>query len=216
MEKLAVMRCALFAAGEESDLELCRREAAGCGLVICADGGYHLARAAGLQVDLVVGDLDSLGPLSVCAPVQAHPCEKDESDLELALAAAAGRGAREVVLLGALGGRLDHALFNLICGLSYARELELKARAMGSAAEVCLIDAELVLTGRLGRTCSLLALSQRVEGIHLTGFQYPLHGEALLRSRSRGLSNRITGDPARIRLDGGLLLMILPGGPGPV
>lgn len=207
------MRCALFAAGEESDLDHCRREAAACQLLICADGGYHLAHAAGLRVDLVVGDMDSLGVGPVEAELERHPAEKDESDLELALAAAARRGAREVVLLGALGGRLDHALFNLVAGLSYARELGLQARVSGSAAEVCLVDGELTLRGAEGRTCSLLALSEEVAGVDLEGFRYPLVGGTLRRARSRGLSNVVTAEVARIRAGTGLLLLIMPGGP---
>lgn len=209
------MRCALFASGEESDLELCRREAAGCQLVICADGGYHLARAAGLRVDLVVGDMDSLGTQPVEAELERHPAEKDESDLELAFAAAARRGGREVVLLGALGGRLDHTLFNLVAGLSYARELGLRVRVAGSSAEVYLVDGEHVLTRCLGRTCSLLALSEEVSEVDLEGFRYPLQGGTLHRARSRGLSNVVSADVARIRAGKGLLLLILPGGLAP-
>jgi len=212
VETLALMRCAVFASGEESDLDLCRREAAGCQLLICADGGYHLARAAGLRADLVVGDMDSLGYEPVDALLERHPAEKDESDLELALAAAARRGAQEVVLLGVLGGRLDHTLFNLLAGLSYAHELGLRARVVGSAAEVCLVDRELVLQSAAGRTCSLLALSEEVLGVDLEGFRYPLRDGSLRRARSRGLSNVVNADVARIRARQGLLLLILPGG----
>lgn len=215
VEKLAGMRCAVFASGEESDLELCRREAAGCHLVICADGGYHLACAAGVRADLVVGDMDSLGSQPVDVELERHPCEKDESDLELALAAAARRGAREVVLLGALGGRLDHTFFNLVAGLSYAQELGLQARVAGSAAEVCLVVGEHILVGAVGRTCSLLALSEEVLDVSLEGFRYPLQGGTLRRARSRGLSNVVAAEVARIRAGQGLLLLVLPGGLAP-
>jgi thiamine pyrophosphokinase len=90
-------------------------------LVVAADGGARAALALGRPPDLVVGDLDSLDPESRAALAGAGcafeivPREKDETDLELALKAAAGRGATTIDVLGALGGaRLDHALANVL------------------------------------------------------------------------------------------------------
>ena len=42
--------------------------------------------------------------------IERSPADKDASDTELALLAAAARGATDLVVLGAFGGRLDHAL----------------------------------------------------------------------------------------------------------
>ena len=68
-------------------------------LVIGADGGARRAMLAGLRVDLVVGDLDSLAADVLAALVaqgaeviRAHP-DKDESDTELCLLTALERGA---------------------------------------------------------------------------------------------------------------------------
>ena len=47
-------------------------------------------------------------------PIRRAERDKDESDTELAVLAAIELGAREIVVVGALGGRrLDHALANL-------------------------------------------------------------------------------------------------------
>ena len=88
--------------------------------VIAADYGAHLARAWGWPVHLLVGDLDSLPADEVKAlraagvPVVTAPQAKDETDLELALARALGDGAQEIVICGALGGRADHLLANVL------------------------------------------------------------------------------------------------------
>ena len=94
------------------------RPAAG-DLVIAADGGANWCAAWGWQPDLVIGDMDSLDE-AVAVRLQAdgvafvrHPVEKDETDLELALRAAVERGADEIVVAAALGGRIDHTLGNL-------------------------------------------------------------------------------------------------------
>lgn len=64
--------------------------------IVAADGGAGLCRQAGLQPDLIVGDMDSL-PMSLQAELQAAGCRfqvhpdpvnKDETDLELAILAA--------------------------------------------------------------------------------------------------------------------------------
>ncbi|MBA2254511.1 MAG: thiamine diphosphokinase, partial [Chloroflexi bacterium] len=83
-------------------------------LVVAADGGAVRAASLGLRPDLVVGDADSLLPEQLTAlrasgvAIELSPVAKDATDLELAVRAATGRGATELVVLGAFGGdRLD-------------------------------------------------------------------------------------------------------------
>jgi len=88
-------------------------------VVIAADAGALLAAPLGLSLDLIVGDGDSLGEEALAAfieqgvAVERAPIDKDSSDTELALVAAAVRGATDLVVVGAFGGRLDHALANI-------------------------------------------------------------------------------------------------------
>ncbi len=113
------MRILLFANGDLPDPEAARARVRPDDYILCADGGAHHALALGLTPDRVIGDLDSLDP-ALLARLQAqgvsfeqHPVDKDATDLELALEAARQLGAEEVLLLGALGGRLDQQLANL-------------------------------------------------------------------------------------------------------
>ncbi|MEZ4581030.1 MAG: hypothetical protein R3A10_05170 [Caldilineaceae bacterium] len=46
--------------------------------------------------------------------MERHPTGKDQTDLELALERAIRDGAPDILLLGALGGRLDQTLANLL------------------------------------------------------------------------------------------------------
>ena len=88
--------------------------------MVAADGGARHAGALGLRIDRWVGDGDSLGEDGIAAleaaaiPVERAPVDKDESDTELAVAAALTKRPSAITILGALGGpRLDHALANL-------------------------------------------------------------------------------------------------------
>ncbi|MEW6279587.1 MAG: thiamine diphosphokinase [Candidatus Eremiobacterota bacterium] len=209
------MRVAILAGGVEPDLEFCLAALQAADRVICADGGFALALQLGWVPDLVVGDLDSLGSEELHQlhrlgiPLQQSPPEKDQSDLELAIQAAAAWGATEVHLLGALGGRTDHMLFNLVACLSYCHRLGLPAHVLSSHTEARLVVDRWDISGRGGWLCSLLSLSEETVEVHLEGFLYPLAGETLHRHSSRGLSNRIQSDPARIRIRSGLLLAVL-------
>src|SRR5688572_21924099 len=84
-------------------------------LVVAADSGAEQAAPLGLDVDLLVGDLDSIAPGTLAAleasgtRIERHPRDKDATDLELALAVAVGHRARRIVVVGGHGGRLDHA-----------------------------------------------------------------------------------------------------------
>ncbi|MBQ8275212.1 MAG: thiamine diphosphokinase, partial [Clostridia bacterium] len=91
-------------------------------LCIAADSGWRNARRLGVRVNLLVGDMDSLGAEagSAMAEVEALggevmrvPAEKDETDTQLAVHEAVRRGADEIVIVGGLSGRLDHTLANL-------------------------------------------------------------------------------------------------------
>src|SRR5919109_1955753 len=98
-----------------------RDEAAGADMVIAADGGALALERWGIVPQLVIGDLDSLGPKRAAqlgklgAKIVEFPAEKNESDLELALRQALTTGADDIVLLGIFGGtRLDHTFANVM------------------------------------------------------------------------------------------------------
>lgn len=209
------MRIAILAAGVERDDGFCRAELEKAERTICADAGYRTALRLGWRPDAVVGDFDSL-PAEEAATLEAQgiethraPVEKDQSDLELAIDLARTWQATELVLLGALEGRLDHLTFNLIAALEYAHKLHLRARLVSSVAEAFLIVDSTEILGRPGRTCSLFSLEAESTGITLEGFKFPIFQESLFRHRSRGLSNVIESDRAVVRVGSGILLAIL-------
>ena len=190
-------------------------------LIFCADSGLHLCLACGLQPDMLVGDLDSVGPdLLARLPrlrygVEQHRADKDESDLDLTLRALARHWQGPVEILAALGGRLDHTLFNLCAVLFQARPLGLQVRLLDPDTLVYPMDGnELELKNLQGHTCSILPLGGPLENVFLEGFRYPLKGEPLDDRQTRGLSNQIEGPRALIRATSGQALIVLSrGGP---
>lgn len=186
--------------------------------IVAADGGANWLVAQGLRADLLVGDLDSATPAAVAAleaagcRVQRYPTHKDETDLELALQAAAAGQPRRIVIIGAGGGRIDHALANILLlalpdlagiatwlfdGQSYLTLLQ----AMDGPAEAA-------LDGRPGDLLSLIPMGGDAVGIATAGLEYPLRDETLYFGPARGVSNVFLGSRAGVRLRQGRLLLI--------
>jgi thiamine pyrophosphokinase len=184
-------------------------------LVVAADSGVAAALAAGCRVDVVVGDLDSASPdtlrdaIDRGAEVERHPVAKNETDLELALGTARARGARDVLVLGAGGGRLDHLLANALL-LAAPGLADLRVRARIGDAEVVVVRDVAVVAGRPGDLCTLLALGGPALGVTTEGLRYPLAGDTLYPGSTRGVSNELVAHHASVRLTGGVLVAVLP------
>ena len=88
--------------------------------IIVADGGARLLMKYDLGADLLLGDLDSIGDYALDyikehkIEVKKFPAKKDFTDTELALSYLVDEGYKDIVILGALGTRLDHELANLL------------------------------------------------------------------------------------------------------
>ncbi|HET6845720.1 MAG TPA: thiamine diphosphokinase, partial [Anaerolineales bacterium] len=112
-------RLIILANGVVPDLNAARALLREGDRILCADAGARHARALGLLPDLVVGDLDSLEPTDLQwlsendVPVTQYPRDKDRTDLELAIQHGLEQAPESIVIIGALGARLDHTLGNL-------------------------------------------------------------------------------------------------------
>ena len=187
--------------------------------VVAADWGLDRALALGLDVDVVIGDLDSVSRdgLAVAeaagARVVRHPAAKDATDLELALDEAVALGARRVLVVGSADGRLDHLLASLAL-LGAERYTDLELDAVVGAALVHVVRGRRVLEGRPGDLVSLIPVGGPAEGVTTSGLEYPLAGETLGPGTSRGVSNVFTDEDASVEVSAGVLLAIRPSGGG--
>ncbi|MDX6618846.1 MAG: thiamine pyrophosphokinae [Gaiellales bacterium] len=186
--------------------------------VIAADSGLEHATALGLEVDALVGDMDSASAEAVRAAetagvqVERHAVDKEATDLELALEHALRRGARRVtVVSGGGGARLDHHLAELVL-LAAVRFAPLRIDARIGAARAFAIHAgeAVSLAGEPGAVLTLLALGGPAHGVTTAGLRWPLRAETLEPGSTRGVSNEISSGPVRIEISGGSLLAVGP------
>lgn len=210
MEKF---RAVVFANGELTNAEVVRAFLQPDDFLVAANGGYLHMKKAGVQPHLLVGDLDSLPVGDVESlraagvEVENHPAEKDETDLELALLRLAKEGFREILVVAALGGRLDQTLANL-----YLLEMEelrgIDVRLDDGHEEILIIRDKASVTGMPGDTLSLLAMEGCTKGITTQGLKYTLESETMCPSRSRGVSNVMLEPVVTIEVKSGSLLCI--------
>ena len=183
------------------------------GLIVAADGGaIHLHRL-GRCPGAVIGDLDSITQEArrffeqKKVPFICHPPEKDQTDMELCLTWALDQGASDITFLGATGRRLDHTLGNIFL-LKCLDKMNIPGRILDENNEITLTSRPLELSGRPDEILSLVPASERVTGITLQGFAYPLDNDTLTLGSARGVSNRFLGGEAAIHMESGTLLVI--------
>ncbi|HHV79778.1 MAG TPA: thiamine diphosphokinase [Firmicutes bacterium] len=189
-------------------------------LIVAADAGAERAIDLGLKPDIIIGDMDSVCPetLASCReagiPTQVVPCEKDETDSQLALEYCLSKGINDLVFVGAFGGRLDHVLANIIMIAGYMGEERIaRAELVGEDGELLILRGPQPLQplrGRKGQLVSLIPLSSRVTGVNLEGVKWPLREHSLTWGQTLGVSNVMQGDAGWISLRSGVLLVFYP------
>jgi thiamine pyrophosphokinase len=208
------MRTIIFINGIISDYSSLNRWLQADDHLICADGGVRHCLAMGLQPAVIVGDLDSAPPEVVedlvvqGVVIDRHPPAKDQTDLELAIERALQDGADEILLLGALGGRLDQTLSNLLILAQRDWPVPIRLAEENQLAQVLMPGKTISLDGQIGSTVSVVPLSPEVKGITFSGLAYPLENATLRLGSTRGISNEIASPPATVRVDEGKLLVI--------
>ena len=164
---------------------------------IAADGGMRHALALGVMPELWVGDFDStpddLDDAFPDVPKQPYPAAKAQTDGEIAVEAAIARGARRLILAGALGGeRSEHALALLLYGVSLAEQGYEVLLTSGEEEAAPLIPGDLTLDLPAGSLFSVAGF-ETLNGLSITNARYPLADFHLPFGASRTISNVAQG-----------------------
>jgi thiamine pyrophosphokinase len=179
-------------------------------VIVCADSGVEYARRCGVVPSIVLGDFDSYeGSLPPETEIHRLPAEKDDTDTMYAARLGLERGCREFLIAGGIGGRLDHTL-GAVQTLSFI--VSHGGRAVMSdgwqTVEVLQAPVERALCSDTHKYCSLLALSETVEGVTLEGFKYPLANATLSYDFPLAVSNEIISESAILSVRKGRFALI--------
>jgi thiamine pyrophosphokinase len=204
-------RVLIFANGELPDLEAARKLILPDDLIICADGGTRHALALGLVPQVIIGDMDSLPggfePSTFRGEFIQVSEDKNETDLELALNHALSLHPHAIVIIAALGGRLDQTLGNISL-ITDPKLSTFDIRLNDGVEEIILCRDQAKVKGGNGDTVSLIPWGGEVSGVQTENLKWPLRSETLYPYKTRGISNEMLGEEASVKIKSGLLLIV--------
>jgi thiamine pyrophosphokinase len=202
------MRVLIMLNGQPPRRELLDALAREAEVLIGADAGAVCLREAGLRIDYVVGDFDSV-PAELVQSLPAESVEhdpgQDDTDLEKALRFAVTRWQHpQIVVVGTTGDRLDHVLGNICGAVRYADRADI--RFVEDNSITYFGHRRVEFDAPVGTTVSLLPLGE-VHGVRTQGLKWALHGETLTIG-TRGVSNVVESSPVYITWEQGYLVVI--------
>lgn len=206
-------------------------------LVIAADAGYKTAEAMGIPVDVLIGDMDSLGRVPENlknTEIVRLPADKDVTDTEAAVEYALKHEheVKFISIIGGIGSRLDHTMANLSILESIER---LYSAPLGKHRTFFGLKKQARMSRNIGalltngynrvrfirnnsvilpknpyfKYLSLLCADEYAKGVCVEGCKYPLNNASLSRHRQYfSVSNEILGNCAFVSVRSGGLFIV--------
>ncbi len=203
-------KIAIIANGTINDHAFHKKLLGKADMIICADGGANHAYELGVIPDYIIGDFDSVKAKVLNYFIEQNKttlikdANQDKTDVELALSLAESFNPKEIMLLGALGSRMDHTLANM---LSLAKlPSDIKAQIIDDINTIELVDKSVDIIGKGKDIVSVVPLTD-VKGLSYTGMKWPVVPKNTTVGWF-GISNRLVHDAATINLAEGKLFVI--------
>jgi thiamine pyrophosphokinase len=206
-------RIIIFANGDLPDLDKAHALLRPDDFILCADGGTRHVLALNLIPNLVIGDMDSADKEQLQklkdagVEIELFPRDKNETDLELAIIHALELNPTQIMVIAALGGRLDQTLANIAL-LTNPELASFEIRLDDGVEEIFFCRDQIQVHGRSGDVVSLLPWGNPAYGIQTQGLKWPLKDETLYPDKTRGVSNEMLFQAASIKIESGLLLIV--------
>ena len=179
-------------------------------MLIAADGGYAALKKIGLTPDVLIGDFDSLSETPDFDKIVRLPKEKDDTDMMAAVKTGLKEGCRVFYLYGGTGGRFDHTMAN-VQTLSFLADNGAKGFLIGKDAVATVVrDGEIGIKREKDGYVSVFCLSDRAEGVSLSGLKYSMENGTLTNGFPLGVSNEFAAGTAHVRVQKGALLVLWP------
>jgi thiamine pyrophosphokinase len=206
-------RVVIFANGQLPDLNMAHAILNSDDFIIGADGGTRHVLALGRIPQVVIGDLDSITTEAhqklkkTNVEIIQFPRDKNETDLELAVRHAVTLKPSQIIIVAALGDRLDQTLGNLAL-IADPHLSAFDIRLDDGVEEVFICRDHIQVHGKCGDIVSLIPWQGDVAGVITNGLKWPLHDEFLYSNKTRGISNEMTAEIAEVQISSGLLLVV--------
>ena len=202
----------IIASGNIGDLAMLEEEIKEHDYIICADGGVKHIYGMQINIDAVIGDLDSVDesfPEYVSEKniaIIEFPIEKDETDTELAVDYLIEEGYGYITLVGVIGSRMDHTFANILLLKRLALK-NVKGKIIDGNNTIFFANSYIRLKRKKNHYVSIIPISTSGVTVSLKGFYYPLENSHIEYGTTLGISNKIVEDIGEIHISKGEALI---------
>ncbi len=180
--------------------------------VMVLDGAFAAVQRAGLSIDVLLGDFDSishadLAHANVMQEVTViHAPDQNQTDLQKGIGYLDGLAAQSITICAATDRRLQHTLFNLLMLKRCYRADRPLVLYTETETIRYVHDAELHVAGELNDSIGILGFPRA--SITTTGLQYEVADYLLDFERSSSVSNALASEQALIKVAGDALVIV--------
>ena len=184
--------------------------------IIAVDKGLEYLYNHKIEPQYIVGDFDSIDPKVIDyyrketnIPIREYNPVKDATDTEIALRLGITLGSKEMILLGATGGRIDHLWAN-VQTLSVACDAGVNACILDEKNKIWVTNKSCVLkkSEAYGPYLSVFSLEGEIYDFSLEGTKWPLNHHDLMPCDSLTVSNQFVDDEGKISFVNGRIVIM--------
>jgi len=209
------MRAVIITNGNKPSKELAAKAIETADMVYCCDGAADWAKAIGINISILLGDMDSIKKETLeyysrtSIDIIKLQREKDMTDTQYAADLATENGATEVTIIGAIGSRLDHTLANIHV-LERLFKKGVNAKIIDDKNTIYIAgEGESIINGKVGSCVSILPVKGSVFIEKTEGLYYPIENRSLYVEQPLGVSNVFTEEKAVLQIKTGEAFIII-------
>lgn len=179
-------------------------------LIICADSGYKHAKLLNVVPDVILGDNDSyVNKYPDDIKNLVYPPEKDFTDTNIAIDYAIKHNAEEILIIGGLGGRIDHE-FSHFCLMNYALDKGVKLKLINDTNEIWMEKNSFTLKKSKRKYVSFFPYAGDVLNFSIKGLKYETANMRMVPNRVQASSNEFSdSNTAFVTFDSGIVIVML-------
>jgi len=204
-------RCIISLNGVIEDYDYIKDKILQEDFIIAVDGGIRHINKLDIYPNLILGDFDSSMFEEVLqyknAEIKKYNKDKDFTDGEIAIDYAIKQGFNEVLIIGALGNRIDHTFSNVFM-LEKLNNNNIIGTIVEKNNEINYLNEKIVIKGNGFKYFSIVPISKKIVGVTIKNAKYNIENEILLRIDSRGISNEFLNEDVFISIREGFAFVI--------
>jgi len=204
-------KCLIFLNGVIEDYDYIKNKIVDEYFIIAVDGGLKHIMELELYPDLILGDFDSSVFSEALkyrkAEIKKYNKDKNFTDGEIAINYAIKEKFDEVMIIGALGNRMDHTFSNVFM-LEKLNDNNIIGTIIEKNNEINYLNKKIIINGNGFKYFSIVPISKKIEGLIIKNAKYDLDNEIILRTQTRGISNEFINKDVLISIIEGSAFVI--------